>query len=190
MSIQNLRNLLPTRVRGTPLLAGLLAVGAALPAFAQDAAQEVGKGGFSEQATLGQVIEFQLTGLLVVFTVLGGLTILCYVLAWLLKTIAPSQYYGKAGAPGKPVAPAAPVKPAAVAAPAPVANAAAAPAAAAPVASIHPGLTDAELIAILAVAATEGVGQAVNIVRFRPQGNMDWTWSVQGRVGLHTSHTP
>ena len=162
----------------------------AVPAFAQDVAQEIGKGGFSEQATFGQIVEFQVTGLFVVFTVLGGLTILCYVLAWLLKTLAPKQFYGKAGAPAKPVAP---VKPSAASAtvastPAPAANLAPAPASA--TASIHPGLTDAELLAILAVAATEGVGQAVNIVRFRPQGNMDWTWSVQGRVGLHTSHTP
>ena len=172
----------------TAVFASLLAV----PAFAQDAAQAVGKGGFSEQATFGQVLEFQLTGLLVVFTVLGGLTILCYLLGWLLKTIAPSQYYGKAGAPVNPTA-VKPVAPAAAAlAPAAPAPAAPAPAVAVPVsgASIHPGLSDAELLAILAVAAAEGVGQPVNIVRFRSQDSMDWTWSIQGRVGLHASHAP
>ena len=55
-------------------------------------------------------------------------------------------------------------------------------------AGIHPGLSDEELVAILAVAATEAVGQAVTVVRFRPMDSMDWTWSVQGRVGQHNSH--
>jgi len=44
------------------------------------------------------------------------------------------------------------------------------------------------LVAILAVAATEAIGQAVAVVKFRHMGSMDWTWSVQGRVGQHTSH--
>lgn len=134
-----------------------------------------GKGGFTANATLGQLIEFQFTGLLVVFTVLGGLTLMCVLMAWILKTVAPDQYYcRKQAAPETPRAP--------VTAPAPVATQAAVPA------SIHPGLTDEELIAILAVAATEAVGQAVSIVKFRHMGSMDWTWSVQGRVGQHTSH--
>lgn len=135
----------------------------------------VGKGGFEAKATLGQLIEFQFTGLLVVFVVLGGLTIMCVLMAWILKAVAPDQYYcRKQATPETPRAP--------VAAPAPVAVQAAAPA------SIHPGLADEELIAILAVAATEAVGQAVSIVKFRHMGSMDWTWSVQGRVGQHTSH--
>ena len=135
----------------------------------------VGKGGFEAKATLGQLIEFQFTGLLVVFVVLGGLTLMCVLMAWILKTVAPDQYYcRKQAAPEIPRAP--------VAAPALIAAQAAVPA------SIHPGLTDEELIAILAVAATEAVGQAVSIVKFRHMGSMDWTWSVQGRVGQHTSH--
>ena len=135
----------------------------------------VGKGGFEAKATLGQLIEFQFTGLLVVFVVLGGLTLMCVLMAWILKTVAPDQYYcRKQATPETPRAP--------VAAPAPVSVQAAVPA------SIHPGLTDEELIAILAVAATEAVGQAVSIVKFRHMGSMDWTWSVQGRVGQHTSH--
>jgi hypothetical protein len=43
-------------------------------------------------------------------------------------------------------------------------------------------------MAILAVAATEALGQAVAVVSFRPLGSMDWTWSIQGRVQHHTSH--
>ena len=43
-------------------------------------------------------------------------------------------------------------------------------------------------VVILAAAATEELGQAASVVLFRPIDSMDWTWSVQGRVGLHTSH--
>lgn len=123
------------------------------------------KGGFSANATIGELVEFQLTGLFVVFTVLGGLTIICYLMAWLLKTLAPNQYYVKPKA-----APAAPV---------------AAPKAAG---TIHPGLADDKLVALLVAAAAEMVGKPVSVVKFRPMNSMDWTWSVQGRVDLHTSH--
>lgn len=141
----------------------------------------LGKGGFSVEPTFGQVIEFQITGLMVVFVVLGGLTLMCYLLAWLLKTVAPDQFHGKSKpAPAAPVA--APKQ--AAAAPAPAATASVAPVAT----GIHPGLSDEELVAILAVAASEGMGRPVSLVKFRPQDSMDWTWSVQGRVGLHSSH--
>lgn len=146
-------------------------------AVAQNAATAVtdvvGKGGFQAKATLGQLIEFQFTGLLVVFTVLGGLTLMCVLMAWLLKTIAPDQYYGtKNRAPAMPSAPIATQLPSPPSVPA----------------SIHPGLSDEELVAILAVAATEAIGQAVSVVKFRHMDSMDWTWSVQGRVSLHSSH--
>lgn len=143
---------------------------------AELASDAVGKGGFTAKATLGQLVEFQLTGLLVVFTVLGGLTLMCVVMAWLIKTLAPDQYHcRKAAAPvaAKPAATSPPASPAAT----PVASA-----------SVHPGLADDELVAILAVAATEVLGQAVSVVKFRTMDSMDWTWSVQGRVSLHDSH--
>ncbi len=150
------------------------------------AAEGAGKGGFSEQATLGELVEFQFTGLLVVFVVLGSLTVLSYLIGWLLKTLAPDQYHGKAKASHTP----APVAkaPAPVQAPRPAAAATPAPPPVAPV-TIHPGLTDEQLMAILAVAATEALGQPVAVVSFRPLGSMDWTWSIQGRVQHHTSHT-
>lgn len=140
-----------------------------------DAAENTG---FTANVTLGQVVEFQLTGLLVVFTVLGGLTLMLYLLAWLLKTFAPDQFHCRKTAPAAPAPK-----------PAPAAQPAAVPASAPPVvvASIHPGLSDEELVAILAVAASEGMGQSVTVVKFRPMDSMDWTWSVQGRVGLHSS---
>jgi len=137
-------------------------------------ADTVEKGGFSAKVSIGELIEFQLTGLFVVFAVLGALTVMCYLMAWILKTVAPDQYYVKPGkkiaAPSKPVE-----KPAATSPQAPSS-------------SIHPGLADEELVVILAAAATEELGQAASVVLFRPIDSMDWTWSVQGRVGLHTSH--
>lgn len=148
------------------------------------AAEGAGKGGFSEQATLGELVEFQFTGLLVVFVVLGSLTVLSYLIGWLLKRIAPDQYHGKAKAShtSAPVAKAPAPAPVPAPKPAPAATPPAAPA------TIHPGLTDEQLMAILAVAATEALGQAVAVVSFRPLGSMDWTWSIQGRVQHHTSH--
>jgi hypothetical protein len=138
------------------------------------AADAVGKGGFGAQATLGQLAEFQLTGLLVVFTVLGGLTVMCYLLAWILKTVAPNHYFVKPSV--EVTAKAAPAAKRVV------------PAAQPAVSGIHPGLADEELIAILVAAASEAMGTAVSIVRFRSMDSMDWRWSVQGRVDLHSSH--
>ena len=147
-------------------------------------AEGAGKGGFSEKASLGELVEFQFTGLLVVFVVLGSLTVLSYLIGWLLKRIAPDQYHGKAKAShtSAPVAKAPAPAPVPAPKPAPAATPPAAPA------TIHPGLTDEQLMAILAVAATEALGQAVAVVSFRPLGSMDWTWSIQGRVQHHTSH--
>jgi hypothetical protein len=61
--------------------------------------QVEGKGGFAAQATVGQLMEFQLTGLLVVFVVLGAITVVSMFSSWLLKIIAPNQYFGKAKVP-------------------------------------------------------------------------------------------
>jgi hypothetical protein len=61
--------------------------------------QVEGKGGFTAQATVGQLMEFQLTGLLVVFVVLGAITVVSMFSSWLLKIVAPNQYYGKSKTP-------------------------------------------------------------------------------------------
>jgi hypothetical protein len=69
------------------------------PATAQTAVATIGagqgKGGFSAQPTVGEIVEFQVTGLLVVFVVLGAITALSILMSWLLKTLAPTQYFGK-----------------------------------------------------------------------------------------------
>ncbi|MCL2283769.1 MAG: hypothetical protein FWC26_10695 [Fibromonadales bacterium] len=70
---------------------------------------------------------------------------------------------------------------------------AAKPHAAAPVAAmaaaqtIHPGLSDDKFVAIITAAITHACGGPVNVVKFKPLNTMDWTWAVQGRVGLHTN---
>lgn len=153
----------------------------AIGATAAVAAETSGKGGFDTTATLGQLVEFQFTGLLVVFVVLGALTFMCYFMGWVLKKVAPDQYYGK---PKGALAPAVKVPTPAIR---PVVPPAAPVVATAP-ATIHPGLSDEQLMAILAVAATETLGQAVAVVKFRPLDSMDWTWSIQGRVQHHSSH--
>ena len=52
-------------------------------------------GGFSANPSVGELVEFQLTGLLVVFVVLGAITAISALMSWMLKTFLPSQYYGK-----------------------------------------------------------------------------------------------
>ncbi len=140
--------------------------------------QKVNKGGFSDQPTLGELIEFQATGLLVVFVVLGGITIFCSLIARILKIVAPEQYYGKQKPAAVPAAPVSsiPAKPEQLATPVSAAK------------TIHPGLSDDRLLAILATAVQEVLGKPASIVKFRTMGSMDWTWSVQGRVSHHSSH--
>ena len=53
--------------------------------------------------------------------------------------------------------------------------------------SIHPGLSDEKFVAIISAAMTHVFGGPVNVVKFRPLNTMDWTWAIQGRVGLHTN---
>ncbi len=61
-------------------------------------------------------------------------------------------------------------------------------AAGAEVKTLHPGMPDDRFLAILAVAAREALGASAVVVRFRHMDSMDWTWSIQGRVGIHNSH--
>ena len=156
--------------QATPLIlasAGTTAAPAAQTTVATTAAK--GKGGFSEKPTVGELAEFQVTGLLVVFVVLGSITAISGLMSWLLKILAPSQYYGKAT---------------------PAKAAAAAPAAVKTVAAPAGGLSQDKLIVLLAAAAQEVLGKSVAVVSFRPLDNMDYTWSIQGRVSHHSSHSP
>lgn len=130
--------------------------------------------GFSAKPTVGELVEFQATGLLVVFVVLGAITAISALMSWLLKTFLPSQYYGKTTpAPAAKAAPAAPA-------------AKAAPVAAAAVTSS--GLSQEKLLVILTAAAHEVLGGPVSVVSFRPVGSADALWAVQGRATHHSSH--
>ena len=97
--------------------------------------------GFSAKPTVGELVEFQLTGLLVVFVVLGAITAISALMSWMLKTFLPNQYHGKKTA--APVAKAAPAAPAAKSAPA--------------VAVTSSGLSQEKLLVILTAAAHEAL---------------------------------
>jgi hypothetical protein len=152
---------------------------AAQPAAAQTVATTVAPakkdGGFSAKPTVGELVEFQATGLLVVFVVLGAITAISMLLSWLLKVFLPNQYYGKATP--APAAKAAPAAPAAKAAPV---------AAAAAVTSS--GLSQEKLLVILTAAAHEVLGVPVSVVSFRPVGSRRCSLVVQGRATHHSSH--
>ncbi len=131
-------------------------------------------GGFSAKPTVGELAEFQATGLLVVFVVLGSITAISALLSWLLKVLLPNQYYGKT-APA-PAAKAAPAAPAAKAAPV------------APAAVTSSGLSQEKLLVILTAAAHEMLGVPVSVVSFRPLTSADTLWTAQGRASHHSSH--
>ena len=134
------------------------------------------QGGFSEKPTMGEIIEFQLTGLLVVFVVLGAITGISMFLSWCLKTFVPSQYYGKAMPAAAKAAPAPAPKPAAAA------TAAKAPAA------VSGGLSQEKILVLLTAAAHEVFGSSASVVSFRPAGSSDALWSIHGRAAHHSSH--
>ena len=109
---------------------------------------------------LGGLVEFQLTGLVVVMVVLISLSLICSAIGRLL------------GALHKPAASLATVTPAA---PTPPSS---------PAATIHPGLSDQQLVVILTAAASEVLGETVRVERLRPLNARDQSWSAQGRHAL------
>lgn len=56
-------------------------------------AQTVANSPFSETPTVLEIVEFQATGLLVVFSVLGAIVAVCKVISFVLSKIAPNSYY-------------------------------------------------------------------------------------------------
>lgn len=112
--------------------------------------------------TLGNLLEFQVTGLVVVILVLAGLSLVCAAIGRVIKGV-------ERGKTPSPAAAAAPQATSAVSD-----------------SGIHPGLTDQQLVVLLTAAATEAVGSPVRIEKFRPLTAKDQNWSVQGRHELHT----
>lgn len=121
------------------------------------------KEGQVEPYTLGHLIEFQLTGLIVVLVVLVGLSLICSLIGRLIRAIERGKAELPAAAP--------------VIAPSP------SPAA---TAGIHPGLTDQQLVVLLTAAATEVIGAPVSIGSLRQINNRGGNWSAQGRSELQT----
>ncbi|MCK9182643.1 MAG: hypothetical protein M0P13_07175 [Fibrobacteraceae bacterium] len=155
--------------------------------------------GAPEHFTIGKLIEFQATGLIVVMVVIVGLCILTYLMNFLLAKFVL----------GKLVKPQAPVeaKPA-IPVPAPLAPAKCtldpnAPSvhpgftnkqlqaflsiAAISALDVHPGLTNEQLAVIFAVAAAEVLGGPCTVVKFKPQNATEWTWTSQGRAELNSN---
>lgn len=114
--------------------------------------------------TMGGLVEFQLTGLIVVIVVLAGLSLICAAIGRLIKSLDK----------GSAVLPAA-----SAAAPIPASRSI-------PASGIHPGLTDQQLVALLTAAASEMLANPVRIEQFQPQNTSDLNWVAQGRSELHT----
>ncbi|MDR3000384.1 MAG: hypothetical protein LBU89_03880 [Fibromonadaceae bacterium] len=53
--------------------------------------------------------------------------------------------------------------------------------------TIHPGMSDEQFLAIITAVAAQFLGKNVSVVKFKPLNTMDWTWAIQGRVALHTN---
>ena len=107
---------------------------------------------------VGELLEFQSIGFVLVLVVLAGLWGLISLVSYVVKILG----LAKVEAP-KSAAPAVAAK------------------------TIHPGLTDEQFVAIISAAAAHALGgKPVSVVKFRPLNTMDWTWAVQGRVSLHT----
>lgn len=125
--------------------------------------QYLAKDGKAAPYTIGSLVEFQVTGLIVVIVVLGGLSLICAAIGRLIKSFERT---------------ASSVSSAPIAVPIP----------SQPVASsgIHPGLTDQQLVVLLTAAATSVLERPVRVEHFRPLTAKDLNWAVQGRSDLQS----
>ena len=126
--------------------------------------QYLAKDGKAVPYTLGSLVEFQLTGLIVVIVVLAGLSLICAAIGRLIKSL---ESTAPADAP-VPVT----VQPAALQVTG--------------TSGIHPGLTDQQLVVLLTAAASELLGGPVRVDKFRPLTAKDLNWAVQGRSDLQS----
>jgi Na+-transporting methylmalonyl-CoA/oxaloacetate decarboxylase gamma subunit len=119
------------------------------------------KDGSTSTYKVGDLLEFQGVGFVLVLGVLAGLWALISFVSFIIKSMGLDKDAPKTTAPTAPVS-------------APVA------------ATMHPGMSNEKFIAILSAAAAHALGDAsVSVVKFKPLNTMDWTWAVQGRVSLH-----
>jgi len=121
--------------------------------------QYLAKDGNAAPYSLGGLVEFQVTGLIVVLVVLVSLSLICAAIGRLLNRLHTPQ-----------------ASTASIATAIPTENPA--------TASIHPGLTDQQLLVLLTAAASEVLEEPVRVERFRPLNARDLTWASQGRHAL------
>lgn len=157
-----------------------------------------GKGDETATFTVGKLIEFQATGLIVVMLVIIGICILSYLMSFIVAKLG-FGVQEKKSEPAKPVAAPAPEPPK----PATCSLDPDAPSvhpgftnkqlqaflsmAAVAALEIHPGLTNDQLAVIFAIAAAEVLGEPCKVVQFRPQNASSWAWVAQGRAELHSN---
>ena len=120
------------------------------------------KDGQTVPYTLGGLVEFQFTGLIVVIVVLAGLSLVCSAIGRLLKKLERSSTTTVISV-GEPLL-------------TPVA----------PLCGIHPGLTDQQLVVVLTAAASEMLGSPVRVDKFKPLSAKDLNWAAQGRSVLQS----
>lgn len=155
-----------------------------------------GQGDETATFTVGKLVEYQATGLIVVMSVIVGLCILCYAMSFLLEKLGLVK----------------PAKASAISKPAPVSSPSAPPSnsldpsapsvhpgftnrqlqaflsmAAVAALDIHPGLSNEQLAVIFAIAAAEVLGEPCQVVQFKPQNADNWAWVAQGRNEIHSN---
>ena len=129
-----------------------------------------GKGTETGTFGMGSLIEFQISGLIVVMLVITGLCVLCYALSAILKLLKLNKIESKK-----------------VIIPMQAQNSTTPVLATHATEDIHPGLSNEKLAVIFAVSAAEILGRSCTVVRFRPQNTNDWIWAIQGRTELHSN---
>ena len=122
---------------------------------------EQGCKGESDTFGIGSLVEFQATGLIVVMCVIVGLTVLCYLMNFIMAKLGLNK--------DKAPAPAVKAAPAAAAAPAFLGIAA--------VAALeeHPGMTNDQFLALVTAAATQAIGQPCRVTAYRNINSPAWT---------------
>jgi hypothetical protein len=120
------------------------------------------KDGQAVPYTLGGLVEFQFTGLIVVIVVLAGLSLICSAIGRLLKKLERTSTS---------------VSTAEIASYSPPASTQS---------GIHPGLTDQQLVVLLTAAASEMLGGPVRVDKFKPLTAKDLNWAAQGRSVLQS----
>lgn len=155
-----------------------------------------GHGDQTETFTLGKLVEFQATGLIIVMIVIIGLCILTYLMAFIMKKLGlnsdaskketkPVSSTSQAKAPTSIPAAKCTLDPNAPSVHPGFTNAqlqAFLSMAAVAALDIHPGITNDQLAVIFATAAAEVLGEPCAVVRFKNSNSSDWTSVVQNRV--------